>query len=236
MARTAAGRELTGKHRQLQLRIRSGALRDFMRLWPLWDGDERSFRRLIQASIPLLRQYHDVSAVTAASYYEAFRMAEGVGGSPTPRVAEFDAGAAEAGLYVTGQRMTRDAIEAGQSAAEARKTALVRVSGSVTRHVLNGNRGTIVLSTAADNRAGGYGRVTSPNCCAFCAMIASRGPVFSEDTADFQAHDHCACSGEPSYSGSDWPGKAREWRDLYNEVTPGASDPLKAFRRAFAAT
>ena len=246
MARTAEGAKLTGDHRRLQLQIRAGALRDFMRIWPLWEGDERSFRRLIAGSIPLIRQYHDVSASVAAAYFEQFRRAEGVGGSVTPVTPEFDTEKVVSGLYVTGQEMTQKAIDAGQPASEVRKSSLVRVSGSVTRQVLNGNRGTIVLSTAADSQAGGYARVTSPNCCAFCALIASRGPVFSESTADFNAHDHCACSGEPSYDGSEWPGRAREWQQLYNKAVSDAdaagtlrrgtsNDLLNAFRRSYNA-
>jgi hypothetical protein len=30
-------------------------------------------------------------------------------------------------------------------------------------------------------------------------MLADRGAVYSEATADFAAHDHCGCSAEPVY-------------------------------------
>lgn len=245
MARTAAGRDLTRAHLQAQTRLRAAALRDFVRLWPLWQGDERSFRRLIAASTPLLRVYHGQSSALTSSYLQSFRAAERVGGDFSPRLAEpLDEGVVGGTLFLTGHEMTRRAIAAGHSPQAAMQTALTRTSGSVTRLALQGGRDTLVASTAADTAAGGYVRVTSGNPCAFCAMIASRGPVFSEDTADFEAHDHCACTGEPSYPGSEWPGRAREFRDTYNrairealaagELGRGtANDSLNAFRRAY---
>jgi hypothetical protein len=30
-------------------------------------------------------------------------------------------------------------------------------------------------------------------------MLAGRGSVYSADTAEFEAHDHCGCSAEPVY-------------------------------------
>lgn len=237
MARTLAAAALTAEHRRAQLQIRAGALRDYLRIWPLWDGSEGSFRRMIEAAEPLARSYYRGSAAVAASYYASFRRAERVGGSPTPRLGSFDSDAFKAGLYATGAEMTRKAMLAGQSPQAAMQNALVRTSGSLTRSVLGGSRDTIVLSSAADKQAGGWGRVTAGNPCAFCAMVASRGPVFSEDTADFEAHDHCSCVGEPAYEGSEWPGRAKEFRDLYNRAqregtaSGTSNDALNNFRQ-----
>ncbi len=245
MARTAEGRALTERHRRAQVALRAAALRDFTRLWPLWRGDERSFRRMAAASVPLIRAYHSQSSALTSGYWEAFRRAERVGGSAGPRIGPPLAEDAIIGtLFVTGQEMTRNAIAAGFSPQAAMQNALVRTSGTVTRLTLSGGRDTLVLSTAADRQARGWVRVTSGDPCAFCALIASNGPVYSEDTADFEAHDHCSCTGEPSYPGSEWPGRAREFRDLYNravrdareagELRRGTSnDLLNAFRRQF---
>lgn len=247
MARTAEGRRITEQHRQAQLVIRAQALRYFTRLWPLWQGDERSFRELSRAAVPVVMAHHGLSRTVAANYLEAFRRSERVSGGSTPRLAEPLGEAEIAGtLYVTGAKMTREAVAAGASPQAAMQNALVRTSGSVARLALQGGRDTTVLTTAADSAAGGYARVTSGDPCPFCALIASRGPVFSEDTADFQAHDHCACMGEPSYPGSEWPGRAREFRDIYNRALADAreagdlsrgtsNDALNAFRRALSA-
>lgn len=196
--------------------------------------------------MPLLRAYHGVSSGLAASYYEQFRKAERVGGAATPRIASpLDEALVLGTLHVTGVDMTRRAIAAGKSPQAAMQTALVRTSGTATRFVLEGGRDTIVLSSGADKKASGWARVTAGEPCAFCALLASRGPVYSDDTADFEAHDHCSCVGEPHYSGSEWPGRGREFKDLYNQAQREAraagdlkrdtsNDALNAFRRALA--
>ena len=83
MARTEAGRQLTEQHRQGQLRIRAQALQSYTQLWPLWEGDEDSFLKLVAATIVLVRSYHGLSSTYAGSYFEAFRMAEGAPGHAT---------------------------------------------------------------------------------------------------------------------------------------------------------
>lgn len=243
MPRTGAGATLTDQHRRGQLQIRARALRDFTRLWPMWRGDDESFRSLANATLPLVRVYHQLSSSLAAGYYEAFRLAEGVGGAPTPRVADaLDEGEVVGTLIVTGERMTQTAIASGLPPEPAMREALVRTSGTVTRLSLKGGRDTLTQSVQTDPQARGWGRVTSGDPCAFCAMLASRGPSYSEQGVDFEAHDHCGCMAEPFYEGAEWPGRGREFKDLYNQAqrearasgegaSGTANDALNNFRR-----
>lgn len=229
MARTAAGATLTEQHRQAQIAVRAQALRYFIQLWPIWQGDGKTFARLVDAAVPLVMAHHQLSSSAATAYFEAFRRAEQVGGSASAVAAPpVDIDKVRAGLWVTGEKITHAAILAGKSPQAAMETALVRTSGTITRQVLMGGRDAIVLSTAGDRRAGGWVRVTSGDPCAFCAMSASNGAVFSEDTADFEAHAGCACTGEPAYPGSDLPGRAGEFRDLWNQH----GGDFKSFRAA----
>jgi len=243
MARTTAGRILTEQHRQAQLQLRSRALRDYLALWPIWQGDEESFGKLAVASIVLVRAYHGLSANVAGSYFQSFRQAEGVDGEAITRLAgPIDTDKVIAGLHVTGRESVAKSLAAGRTPEDARNTALTRTSGSVTRQVLNGGRETILRSVAEDKEALGWGRVTDGDPCAFCALLASRGPVYKVNSADFEAHDECGCGAEPFYTGSEWPGRAREFHDLYNEAVLEAeeagelrrgtsNDLLNAFRR-----
>lgn len=197
MARTEHGAQLTAQHKQAQHSLRSTALRGFLRLWPLWEGDDGSFQRLVMASLPLVEVHHRISANLGVAYYQAFRVAEGVGGSPAPRLIDtVDRDAVAASLYITGRNMTRKAIAAGYSADAARQVALVRTSGAVARHVLAGGRDSLVASSAADRHAHGYSRIVSAGACSFCRSLADRGTT----TDDFRAHDHCGCSAEPDFS------------------------------------
>lgn len=80
----------------------------------------------------------------------------------------------------------------------------------------------------------GWIRVSDGDPCAFCSMLLGRGPVYKEETAGFEAHDHCCCSAEPFAEGSSWPTKNREAEDLYYEAV-GAKEPgesvVNAMRR-----
>lgn len=248
MARTSEGATLTERHRQAQLRIRALAVRDYLKLWPLWDLSRAdSYASLVTATLPLLQTYHRMSSAAAAEYYAQFRAAEGAMGAATPRVAEaLPVKQATTSLYVTGYVMTRDALLAGQPVEQARQTALVRTSGALARMIFDGGRSTLLRSVQADKVALGWARVTDANPCAFCALLASRGPVYkTEASADFRAHDHCACTVEPFYEGSDWPGQAREYKAMYTQAIRDAradgslergtsNDLLNAFRRYYA--
>lgn len=245
MARTEAGRHLTEQHRLGQLQVRSRALRDYLQLWPIWKGDEESFAQLVLATIVLVRAYYGLSASLAAGYFQSFRLVERAPGAAATRLAgPIDERKVATALMVTGRDGLREAIAASQPPDEARAAALSRSSGSVTRQVLSGGRETILRSVAEDKEALGWGRVTDGDPCSFCAMLAGRGPVYKADTVDFQAHDHCGCGAEPVYSGSEWPGRAREFHDIYNEailqareagelIRGTSNDLLNAFRRFY---
>lgn len=248
MARTGAGRVLTEEHRRAQMQVRAAAIRDYMQIWPLWQGDDESFNQLVLATIPLIRAYHSLSASFASSYFDSFRRAERVAGSATPRLpGDVDVDQVTAGLQATGRIAVRRALLSGQTAERAMQTAFVTTSGSVTRQALAGGRDTLVLSTGEDEQATGWARVTDNEPCPFCVMLASRGPVYrGEDTAEFEAHDHCACTAEPAYDESEWPGRAREFSDLWDRAQREAAadgdlergtsnDALNALRRLLAA-
>lgn len=196
MARTDAGALLTAQHRRAQVALRAATLRDYLALWPLWTGEPRSFANLVTAAIPLVRAQHRLSAAVAAAYYQSFRAAEGAAGTPTTRMASLDAEVFAGTLYVTGRDMTRAAIAAGQAPQAAMRTALIRTSGTVGRFALAGGRDTLVASVREDPRASGHRRVLSGGACDFCQTLASSGVT----DADFQAHDHCACTAEPAFT------------------------------------
>jgi hypothetical protein len=250
MARTQEADALTEQHRLVQLGIRAQALRDFSRLWPLWTpSDPQSFAQLVTATTTLVRAYHPISAGVAASYFTAFRAADGVGGTAAPVIASAPAdGMIATSLYVTGEKATRKAIDAGRAPEDATQAAFVRTSGAVTRHILNGGRDTILESVQRDVQALGWARITDGNPCAFCLVLASRGVVYkTEQTADFQAHDHCGCAAEPFYEGSK-PARADEFLKTYDAaqqygleqglLQPGPNSPearVNAVRRYLAA-
>lgn len=198
MAATAAGSRLTREHQQLQLQLRARAISDWTKLWPLWDGSGERFRQLADASIPLVRNYHRMSAGIALDYYRRLRAVELVKskGAIDLTLPTITDGEIAGTLYLTGRDMTLRALVAGQSPQAAMQNALVRTAGSMTRLILNGGRTALTEVSISDKDALGYRRITTGT-CDFCAELASYG-MFS--TPDFQAHDHCGCVAEPAFS------------------------------------
>lgn len=237
MARTREGERATRTFRQGQLSLRAAVLRDVSRLWPMWDvRDVDSYQRFVDAAVTLIRSRRSDSAELAASYYRSFRDAENVPGAVEPPPAETpSAGAMTASLRATGLAATLHAFRTGRGVTQARRHGLVAVSGSTGRMVLDGGRQTIANGVRQDRQAIGWTRVTDDQPCYFCAMLAGRGPVFTEETVGFRAHDHCACTAEPAFEGTEWPGRAREFEQLYAESTGGVSgqEKIRAFRRAY---
>ena len=243
MASTVAGRQLTERQRRQQIAIRALTLRQVLALWPTFDitAIDESWAAMEPALLAVIQANRQNSAEVAAEYYRAFRMAEGVPGRVVPTLAVGDEWRQRAAvsLRVTGPFTAKRLVALNHPNPTA--VTLTRLSGAVTRSVLDGGRETLVDSVREEERQTGrrvgWARVTSGDPCHFCAMLASRGPVYGERTADFQAHDHCSCSVEPTFSGSsEWPGRAREFQQQWREATRdvhGGPESIRAFRRVY---
>lgn len=70
--------------------------------------------------------------------------------------------------------------------------------GGVQRRIAQFDRLTITQSSIADPSSRGWMRVGVGE-CDFCQMLLDRGAVYSEATADFEAHDNCHCSAVPEF-------------------------------------
>lgn len=236
MASSAEATQLTDQYRRQQLALRAATTRDLALIWPLFDGSDTSFAAFTEAAVNLVLARHDASSGLGAAYYSRFRAAEGIAGEVIPRLApRIGIGLIQAALFATGLAGTRRAIGAGQTPVQARKTGLVQAAGAVSRLVLDGGRRTVDDTVRADPKAKGWVRVTSGQPCAFCAMLASRGPAYKSDrTSRFQAHDHCACTSEPVFEGSELPAENRRWEQLWRESAAGKDNQLARFRQALA--
>lgn len=102
-------------------------------------------------------------------------------------------------MLVCGVISLRSNLARAMPLERAEEIAEERSAAAAMRWSLNGGRETITGTVRADPRAAGWQRVTSGKSCDFCSMLAGRGAVYGEDTADFEAHDGCSCSAEPVY-------------------------------------
>lgn len=154
--------------------------------------------------------------------------------------------AAERSLLVTGPAAMKRAAHNGLGEARSRKVTVVLASGSASRHVLNGARDTTLELIDADDVAQGWIRMLGPRPCAFCAMLAARGPVFSEGSiarsnsnfdgpGNIKVHDHCMCWPKAVFqSNPEWPGNNRAYQRMWKDNIEGkysGKDARNAWRR-----
>lgn len=244
--RPASALTLAVSARTVQLRIRAQLLADVVRLWPVLDAKrlDSTFPGWLQAMILLLRSYHGQSSTAAAAFYRTART-DAVG-TPTPfdfvelADAPSEEWISQALGYAAPGMLTRDTARPG--------TALSTTLGTSSRIVLDGGRKTVEQTMRTDPFAVGYYRITDGDPCAFCALMASRGVVYkSELTAgrtankrfvgdgEFKYHNDCGCTAAPAFSkNQQLPELSDMAARIYDEHAAGQSDPLAAFRKAWA--
>ena len=246
MATTAQAAALTAAY--LAATNQQGALAAYVvaQLWlraiDLNDIDA-SAAKLTARLIPLIRQQQDKTRALAREYYPAFRRLETgrSDGFSLPALGELDLPSLETSLRVTGpvalkKRISKIAAEPGSvlersMLSQAMDDTATGLSGAATRHVMNGGRDEIQNALKQDTLALGYVRNTQGDPCYFCAMLASRGPVYDDDSFDesdprfigegeHKVHDHCRCTVEPVYSRkSKWPGVASEASQMWGDLS-----------------
>lgn len=135
----------------------------------------------------LIRTYGLAAASLAADWYDDYRETSEVPKRFTAVTAEVGDVGVPALVGWAGAEATTDA---------AFETFIL---GGTQRRIAQFDRLTVMQSSLADPSARGWARVGDGNECDFCQMLLGRGAVYSEETADFQAHDHCACTAVPEW-------------------------------------
>lgn len=142
-------------------------VRDLLALLRTAEGRDAQFIRdlLVEAYPEVVGQYANAAGVLTADWYESLP------GDPAFRAAA--ATVAPAQLEGTA-RWAAGAIFSGGSLQEI-------VAGSAKRHVFNASRET-VLDNAGRERVT-WARYASANACPFCRMLATRGSVYTSESA-----------------------------------------------------
>ena len=243
MAATATAARLTEAHRLAQARLGAVTVSQMLTVWPLLDvaALDDTFPQWLRAAVPIIQSNRAASSRLAANYYRIFRTVTlGLdAGTFTPPVAgPASVDAITGALVVTGPATVKRALTRGLTVDQAAALAQTESARAAMYHSLNGGRDTIVEAVKADPQALGWARAASGEACQFCAMLASRGPVYSEDSAGFEAHPGCTCTAEPAYSRDDpWPTGSRDYQRLWNDSQRGLPRDqrgLNAFRRHLA--
>ena len=236
---TPQAERLAEQHRVQQVTLRAGVARDVLALLrDLFDVEnaDRTWPAIRSMLAAAARQQNATSATLANGYYGEARTEAGVDGAfiPITPVALAEE-LLKVVLDATGIAAFKRAISLGKTPEEALRIAGVSLAGAVSRLVLSGGRDAIIGNVREDRQAVGWARLTDAHPCAFCAMLASRGPVYrTKQTAKFEAHDHCACMPVPAWNRDEaWLQHSKDLYEQWQDITQGHSgaDARRAWRR-----
>lgn len=241
-----AGQEAPQKYRAIQALVAARLAQQVLQVWRELMNPAKvdaSWPAVRAALMPIVRQAREQSAVLArASYLDVRSDADitddgFVPEGPLPLLVQ----RLEDSLDVTGPVEFKKAIAAGKTPQQAMDAAAVRMVGTTQYLALEGGRQVMQRSIAADDQATGWSRVTDADPCAWCAMLASRGPVYkSAQTAGDprqggdRYHDHCACQAWPAFTHDEpFIGIAEKLYDDWLRETRGrgGKHAVNAFRR-----
>ena len=233
MAITRAGTELTRLHRARQAAIQARTLRVLAQAWPLLDVSrlDATAPGFVDAVTRIIAAGYELSAQEAVAYYDAFRRAEGVTGLYERVLPRPDLEAIRTSALVTGPVRVKQLIGQGLSPEAAMDRASTTFLSTGGYRTVAGGREAITATMAGDRRALGVARVAGPDACAFCAMLASRGPAYKSEedwSAGFEAHVSCGCEPETVFSdGADyrWPENGERYRQLWDEIVGPVDQP-----------
>ena len=172
-----------------------------------WRSQEPTVFRLVAGGFQ--------AAATLAERYLRFHARVDSGAEVTPIVARPDPVQLTTALGVAGPVAFKKNMARTGDDVVALRVMRTRLVGSAQRLALGGARQTTTLTIARSPQIIGFRRVTGPNPCDFCSMLAGRGAVYkTSDRAAFVVggrsgqprgsrrvgqsyHDHCNCSTEP---------------------------------------
>lgn len=190
---------------------------------------DRSLPPFIAALWRLIRRNGSVSAELAARFYLRQRAAAGARGVFRPPLVDpppLEQVAAS----------TRWAAQSLYWAAPDVDLFTAKLAGAAEKLTLDVGRASIINASHADPEAKGWARIPEPGACYFCALLATRGAVYAEDTAGFKSHDHCRCHAEPVFTAYEPSAEIRGWQSLYAQSTKGVhgmGNLQRAWRAAF---
>jgi hypothetical protein len=188
-----------------------------------------SFTEFTLGAEVLIQAARSRGQITAQAFYQASRALAGIDAAlPTIAPADQQIAADLAALYSTGLATAQKLIIAGQSSGQALTAAQAAVLRAAQRRILDAPRQRLIDLSNADSEARGWARVGDGDPCYFCAMLIGRGPVYTEATAFFSAHDGCGCSARPVFrndpSGG-WTSDSRALHDAWRADDPETGHP-----------
>lgn len=185
MARTQLGRELTEAHRVAQAEQAAWWVSAVSQLVELIDPAriDDSMPEFVASALVALGMAAEDARSLALAYVREYRHAEAPElDHPDPVVVEVDLSGAASQLEAVAP-LAKKRIGEGAVPREAIDAAFWSIVGGLYRHVLTPGRDVVDLSASVNPHSTGWRRVTDGDPCAFCAMLASRGPAYRTEAS-----------------------------------------------------
>ena len=224
MARTREGRELTEAHRVAQVKVRNRVEREVKKQTHLVDLSDISGSYEWKLNLlGIVRDGYSDSVNLATDYVPQFAIAE-TGSAESAVIPEFDASAVDLTIRAQGDAAIKKAIGAGVEPQAALLQAVPSLAGWLGQQAAAGGRLVVTDTVKYSGKSGRWRRVAGGVACAFCGMLAGRGPVYTADTVLFRSHKHCGCGAEQVFG--DWqPTELEEqWRQAYEDAAKSADN------------
>lgn len=218
------GHALADAHRAQQVRLTAPIQRILAEIWrrTIVPGDlDRTFPLYLAAAETVLRQGRTASHALARQYY--MRVASAAGEEAVAAglaLAPLTRGALSTSLRTTGPVLVKSQLAKGVPLDQAMQAGLAATIASGKRIMLDGGREMLVQASRRDPNVRGWARISDGSSCSFCAMLVSRGPVYSEQTVAFRSHDRCGCGVRLVYksdSDNGWGPDAVELEQLWQD-------------------
>lgn len=259
MATATEVRAITSQYRRAQVRQAATIAALVALEWRRMDAEDGAqLSTWLELMIPKILDNSDSIGQRAARYASDLRRLE-IGGSPTVFEVKpgSSAGQVRTSLSVVGptdyfskineiRALDVKPAQVRMLEREAKQVVEKKIAASVLRHAQSSGRATLINAAHTDPAAQGYVRVTSTKPCFFCAMLASRGQVFAEDSFDYsdtrfvgdgtvKVHDKCQCSMKAVYNPESDPIMAdvAKFEDMWSRWGAGGGDSLLRFRRGY---
>lgn len=220
------------------LRIRASYLREFADLWPIL-AQQNDLDRWLRLNVALVRRWQIPERSLGLDFAKEQARLQGAGLRPVKRVEPIPDQQIVTNLVTRGPVVARKARLVGMDELRAWERAQAAAMASGGSMVLRGGRDAV-----EEQGALGWMRVTDGDPCYFCAMLASRGAIYtSKDAASVSSrpdrlglefHDSCGCTAMPIFARTDFmSAQAARYRALWNETYPNGG--ISAFRKAYDA-
>lgn len=198
---------------------------------------DASFPTYLRSALALVSAGRGLAVKTATDYFGAAKRGSGFDEAiPALGAPKLDIYGATQALLMTGPVSIRKQLSTGVGLIAAMDSAKKQTLAVGKRLTLEASRDHLIRLTKEDDKALGWSRVSDGQPCHFCAMLLSRGPVYtSKSTARFKAHNGCGCSARPFFEGDKdegWSPDQRALRELWDKAGGTVNDWRKVYYEA----